>query len=328
MDARGFRQYLGSLDLVEDEIRASMEVAQRFDEFLLESGRTPDADAAWAFSRQLIDGGSNTEANYEALLRFCRFTGNDAMYVAFLELVDGGEVGENLYRLVGERFGPAFQGEVFAGLGVAPYGTPSPDKPAYLQPVIERLRARLGDEECGDFLSVCLRDLPDDHFALERAKLQNAGSMDAYLHQRKQAFLNRLEACQREDRLFFAQRITPEVMDFVRRDSEMGGGRREGIIVYETKIPYMTAQYLVETDPVMKRYHACHCPWAREAIKAGTPKVSATFCHCSAGFHKKPWEVIFRRPLRVDVLESALRGDLRCRFAIHLPLGESLPDSA
>jgi hypothetical protein len=29
--------------------------------------------------------------------------------------------------------------------------------------------------------------------------------------------------------------------------------------------------------------------------------------------------VIFRRPFQVEVLESVLRGDMRCRFAIRLP---------
>ncbi len=36
---------------------------------------------------------------------------------------------------------------------------------------------------------------------------------------------------------------------------------------------------------------------------------------------KKPWEVIFEGPLEAEVLESVLQGDLRCRFAIHLPAG-------
>jgi hypothetical protein len=47
--------------------------------------------------------------------------------------------------------------------------------------------------------------------------------------------------------------------------------------------------------------------------------LNATFCNCSGGFSKKPWEIIFRQTLQVEVLESALLGDLRCRFAIHLP---------
>jgi hypothetical protein len=48
--------------------------------------------------------------------------------------------------------------------------------------------------------------------------------------------------------------------------------------------------------------------------------VSAQFCRCSAGFHKKPWEVIFDQKLEAEVLESVLQGDMRCRFAIHLPV--------
>jgi hypothetical protein len=81
----------------------------------------------------------------------------------------------------------------------------------------------------------------------------------------------------------------------------------------------MAKQFLAETDPTLKRYYACHCPWVREAIKSGDVPLFPDFCYCSAGFHKKPWEVIFRRPLRADVLESVLRGGSRCRFAIHLP---------
>ena len=47
--------------------------------------------------------------------------------------------------------------------------------------------------------------------------------------------------------------------------------------------------------------------------------LNAVFCNCSGGFSKKPWEVIFGQTLQVDLLESALKGDYRCRFAVHLP---------
>jgi hypothetical protein len=76
---------------------------------------------------------------------------------------------------------------------------------------------------------------------------------------------------------------------------------------------------LAETDPVMKRYYACHCPWARESIKNGNLQLNPIFCNCSGGFSKKPWEIIFEQELKVQVLESALKGDSRCRFAVHLP---------
>ena len=128
-----------------------------------------------------------------------------------------------------------------------------------------------------------------------------------------------------QGKLFFAQEITPEVLAFVRSDPEMGGGRREGQVIYETKIPFLTSKYLAENDPVLRRYYYCHCPWTREAIRKQDVPIAKNFCYCSAGFHKKPWEIIFEQPIQVDVLESILKGDDRCRFAIHLPSHPSIP---
>jgi len=319
VDTKGFRGKLHSLGLSEAQIDASIALAQRFEEFAVRQARPPTAATAWAFSRLLIDEGKNNEVNYVALIRYCRFIGNHQMLVALLELVDGSEVGENLFRMVGEKFGAKIRNEAFLGIGVAPYGTPSPEKPGYLHPVIHRLRAKVGEQACNEFLSACMRDLPEGDYLPEREAYRTAGNIDEYLRRRKEAFVARLEDCLREGSLFFAQEITAEVVDFVRSQPEMGGGRREGTVIYETKIPYMTKEYLAETNPVLKRDHGCHCPWARDAIKNGGAKLADTFCYCSGGFHKKPWEVIFDRPLRVEVLESLLRGDMRCRFAIHLP---------
>jgi hypothetical protein len=255
-----------------------------------------------------------------ALARYGLFTQNNALFVAILELLDGAEAQPNFYRRVAEVFGEEVRDAVFAGIGVAPLGLPSPEKPRFIHPVVERLEARVGEEACKALLADSLRDLPDEYYLQERQKYQEAADIDEYLRQKKQAFVEQLEASQREGRLFFAQEITDEVLAFVKGDPEIGGGRREGNIIYETKIPYMTRDYLAETDPTLKRYYYCHCPWAREAVKNGNVTLTATFCNCSAGFHKKSWEVIFEQPLKAEVLESVLKGDARCRFAIYLPL--------
>jgi hypothetical protein len=320
MDKQGYRNMLQALELNKEQIEGSISIAERFEAYMdgVHDEISP-VDTVWAFSQQLIEDGSNSVDNYIALIHYCRFIQNDPMFVALLELVDGGEVDDNLYHRVGERFGTEIRNEIFSGIGVAPYGTPSPGKPAYLHPVIERLEARVGQETCNEFLSASLRDLPDEYFLSEREKFHQVSNMEAYLRQRKDGFVARLEKCQQEGRLFFAQEITNEVLDFVRNDAEMGGGRLEGNIIYETKIPYMTKQYLAETDPTLKRYFACHCPWVREAIKNGDVKLAENWCQCSGGFHKKPFEVIFQQPLKVEVLESVLIGNTRCRFAIHLP---------
>jgi hypothetical protein len=324
MDQEGFRALLRTRKLSDEAIEASVALAERFETFVAQSAGEPSAEAAWAFSRTLIQEGQNTEANYYALARYGVFTGNNELYVAILELLDGAEAQENLYRHVGRAFGQEVRDDVFRGIGLAPLGLPSPEKPRTLHPVLERLEQRVGQEECRQLLSGCLRDLPDRYFSSERRRYGKSEDIDDYLRKKHRAFVRDLRKCQREGRLFFAQEITDEVVALVESDPEIESGRREGDVVYVSKIPYMAKQFLAETDPTLKRYYACHCPWAREAIKSGDVPLVTDLCYCSGGFHKKPWEVIFRRPLQVQVLESVLRGDTRCRFAIYLP-AEAVP---
>jgi hypothetical protein len=317
MDKQGFRTMLEGRKVPAEKMDSALALAERFEQFAGRSGGF-SADSAWAFSKVLIDEGQNAEENFVTLARYGLFIKDHSVFVAFLELLDGGEAQENLYKRTAERFGESLRDEVFAGIGVASYGIPTPEKPKYMHPVIERLQQAVGQEACRDLLSDSLRDLPDEYYVKEREIYQSSRDVDEYIARKKQKFVEQLETCQQEGRLFFAQEITDEVLDFVRHDPEIGGGVRVGNIVYETKIPYMTKDYLAESDPVLKRYYYCHCPWAREAIKSGG-KLAPIFCNCSAGFHKKPWEAALGQRIKVDVLESVLQGDARCRFAIHLP---------
>ncbi|MBN1922492.1 MAG: hypothetical protein JW892_14690 [Anaerolineae bacterium] len=317
MDKQGFRAMLEGRTVPADKIEAALALAERFEQFATQTGGFP-RETAWAFSTALIAEGQNSEENFLTLARYGLFFNQREIFVAFLEVLDGGEAQENLYRRVGERYGSALRDEVFAGIGVAPYGIPTPEKPGYMQPVIQRLEHVLGADACRALLADSLRDLPDATW--ERELYLSCANLDEYLLQKKARFVAQLETCQREGRLFFAQEITDAVLDYVRNEPEIGGGVRVGEIVYETKIPFLTKEYLAETDPTLKRYYFCHCPWAREAVKSGAT-VTPIFCNCSAGFHKKPWEAALGQKIQVDVLESVLRGDDRCRFAIHLPEG-------
>jgi len=315
MDKQGFRAMLEGRKVPAEEMGSALALAERFEQFAYQHGGF-STETAWEFSKLLIAEGQNSEENLITLARYGLFTKNNPVFIAFLESLDGGEAQENLYKRVGEKYGEAFRDEIFAGIGIAPFGIPTPEKPRYMQPVIERLEKALGPEACRALIGDSLRDLPD--YAWEREIYQSCASVDEYLVIKKQKFMEQMEACQREGRLFFAQEVTNGVLDFIRSEPEMGGGVRAGNIVYETKIPFLTKQYLAESDPTLNRYYYCHCPWAREAVKSGE-KVAPIFCNCSAGFHMKPWEGALGQKIEVEVLESVLKGDDRCRFAIHLP---------
>jgi len=324
MNKEGFRKFLEGRELPEDKIEQGISIVERFETFLEKSDRTTTLEQArekdvHAFSQVLIKESLNTFDNFVALARYGQFVNNNALYVAVIELLDGSEALENLHKKLGGEIGEKNRDLIFDGVDLPPLGTPNTKKPRLTQTVLDRMERAVDSKTCKKILGSGLRTLPDEGYLAAREKYLQAGSLDAYLERKGKEFIAELERIRDENGLFFTQPITDEVIDFVRSHPEIMQGVREDNILYETKIPYMTVEYLAETDERMKRYTYCHCPWVRESLRTGKAQVSSAFCNCSAAFHKKPYEVIFDRPLQADVVETVLKGDPWCRFAIHLP---------
>jgi len=80
---------------------------------------------------------------------------------------------------------------------------------------------------------------------------------------------------------------------------------REGNVLYQFYTPATFAKSL-----------RCYCGLLR-----GLPvdeQVSKTYCNCSKGFVKKLWESVLEKPVKVDLIQSAVSGAKECKFAIHL----------
>jgi len=324
MNKDGFREFLKGRKLSEDRMEQGISIVEWFEASLNESDRPTTLEQAreedvHEFSQVLIKERLNTFDNFVALARYGQFVNNAALYVAVIELLDGSEVLENLYKKLGDEIGEKTRDQISDGVDLPPLGTPNTEKPRLTQTVLERLERAVGPETCKTILSSGLRDLKDESYLEAKKKYQECGSLDAYLERKGKDFITKLERIRDENGLFFTQPITDAVIDYVRGQPEIMQGVRKGNVLYAAKIPYMTVKYLAETDEAMKRYTYCHCPWVRESIRIGEVLVPPVFCNCSAAFEKKLWEVIFDRPLQADVVETVLKGDPWCRFAIHLP---------
>lgn len=315
MDSQVFHKFLEERKFPPERIDTFLAFAEKF---VAACDGKSLAEAFPSFSARMIAEGLNAFDNYYAIALYGRFLKDNALLLAALELIDGGEVLDNLYKKTGEVLGETRRDEIFTGVELIPLGTPIAEKPAAMRVMIERLE-RAEPQACKQILSSGLRDLPDEYYAGTKKKFEECANIDEYLLLKKQDLITELETVRREGRLYFNQEITDEVIEYVRREPEIGQGVRVGNIIHETKIPHQAREYLAETDEDKKRYYYCHCPWVKESLKAGRSDISPTFCNCSAAFHKKPWEVIFGQTLQADVLESVLQGNLRCRFAIHLP---------
>ncbi|MDH5481275.1 MAG: MGMT family protein [Candidatus Bathyarchaeota archaeon] len=324
MDQEGFRDFCTKRSLHKEVTQAHIKMVKEFEAFLKKKGKNKYLSNATApdlqsFVAHLMKNKKNTWENFLALLRYSRFSNNRKVEVALLELMDGSEVLQNLSDAVRRTVGETKRDAIFKGIELPPLGTHSKDKPKITKKVMERLEAEFDEKACREILSSGLHGpIPKKVFLPERKKFRKSKSIDDFLEKRHKEFVDELEKHRREKTLFFTQEIDEEVVEYVRKTPTCQNGVREGDTIYVTKIPYMVKKYLHEKDEKKKRYYYCHCPWVREAIKSDL-KISSNFCYCSAGFEKRPWDVIFDQSVKADVIKTVLKGDLICKFAIHIP---------
>jgi hypothetical protein len=64
-------------------------------------------------------------------------------------------------------------------------------------------------------------------------------------------------------------------------------------------------------------YEKCYCPLGRALMKDYPGKLSA-FCNCSRGWVMEMFESALKRPVKVELQKSVVRGDGLCRFKVTL----------
>jgi len=314
---KAFRDYLRGRNCSEEQVLSSIDLIERYLAFRQKTKTVADSDITKAFVGLLVSEGSDSNENLLALLRYGRFIGDMELGAGVMELLDGAEVMTNLYQRLADVEGEKVRDKVFDGISIPTLGVESVQKAQVMRVVMERLEEAIGEAKLVYMLSACLRDLPESWYTEGKERYGECGDIAKYLEQAAHEFVEELENIRQSGTLFFNQPITSEVVDYVRANQEIASGVLRDRVIYITKIPYMAKEYLSELDQVKKRYLYCHCPWARESILSGK-LVSSNFCHCSAGFVKKQWEVTLGRSLKAEVLESALKGDMQCRFAIKI----------
>ncbi len=323
MDVKGFRDYCAKREFGEETIQLHIKLVREFEEFLKKRGKKDLNDASSNdmkdFVADLMENRKITLDNFRALIRYSDFSGKKETVSVLHGYLEGLGVPEELLKRLKEIVGERKSKGIFEGVNIPPLGTRPEDKPKVTKKIMERLEAHLDSRSLKELMSSGLEVFPDEWYLPQKRMFQDSHSLDDFLRKRHREFVETLEKHRKEKTMFFAQEIDDEVIDYVKENQEIQGGVRKGDIIYETKIPYQTKKYLHEKNEKMKRYYACHCSWVREAIKSGKPKISSNFCYCSAGYHKRPFEIIFDQPVKADVIETVLKGDPVCRFAIYIP---------
>ncbi|MFX1507397.1 MAG: hypothetical protein ACFFDC_15045 [Promethearchaeota archaeon] len=321
MDLDGFKAYLNKRELEPEKIAEAVGIIQEFSKFTSKSIDDATYDDFQDFSAYLIKNNKNSWENYINILRYGYYKDNKLLIIASMEVIDGGEVMVNFSQRLIDELGKDARDDIFGELEVPPLGIHPKRKPVITKELIGRFLQKVDRNKCAEFLAVGLRDKYPDSYKPAREKYLKAKDIDEFLKIKRQDFINTLTTHYKEKTLFFTQEIDEEVLEYVKSQEGMTeAGIRDGNKVIMTKIPYMTKQYLKAKDEQEKRYYYCHCPWVREALlDENQTLVDPVFCNCSGGYYKNFWEAVLDQPVKVELLESVLKGDSVCKFALHLP---------
>ncbi len=323
MSLSKFKDYLTKYKVKTPEIELAMKFMSGFEEFINSRGKGMEKcnyEDMQDFSSSLVQKKENSFENYVVLLRYGYFTKNNNIIIAIMEIIDGSEVIANMSKRLTEEFGEEVRNKVFGEVKVPPLGLSPSLKPEITKKLVKKLIEELGTSQCEAFLANGLRDKYIESYKAPRERYLRSKNIDEFLKIQKEEFIKNLTKHMEEESLFFTQEITPEVIEYIRSQKGMTeAGIREGDKVYMTKIPYDTKKYLAETDPKKKKYHYCHCPWMREALLKEEKPVDPIWCNCSGGYYKNFWEAVLDQPVKIELLESVLKGDEVCKFVLHLP---------
>jgi hypothetical protein len=319
-----FKKYLQERRIKAEDIDFAISVVREFEAHLKKRNTSLESaglEILKDYVSMLIEEGKNSWERLVAIARYCNFAKKNNFYIYFTSILGARnilpDISERLAAIAGEKT----RRKVFQGFKLPPIGSPQENYPRITQKIIDKMEAELPSEACKRVLTWNYHKVPVSNFKEKKERFEKAASIDEYLKGEHERLIEELERSMKNEQLWYEQEITPEVLEFVRDNQEICTGVRHGTEIYVTKMFYMPKKYLKEENPTLRRYYACHCPLVRSAIREGI-EISPTFCYCSGGYEKVHFDVIFDEPVKVELLESVLKGDMRCRFANKIPIGK------
>jgi len=317
-----FRSFLLKNKVPETEIPNLLEAVNGFIEFLKEENEVINS---FSYGK-LIEYADQLALNDKivarhliiGLWRYFPFIEAHHHMEELLDIAESYSAMDTLYDRIAEWHDEAVREEIFQGIEIPPLGAHPEKKPQVTKLVMKRLKEKLGKEKTIALLRPCLHGGPP--VGTDKEKFQELKDLDQFLTLKRQDFLSEVEQHKNDGTAMFAQLVDDEVLEYVKTIPTMGAGVRDNNKIIITKVPYQIKRFLTADSDPMRRYYWCYCPWVRGAIKDGTEQeISRNFCYCSGGYFKLYWDEIFDQAINVEPLQTALWGDMVCKFAIEIP---------
>jgi len=275
-------------------------------------------DALDSFLFQLLSSNRSTIEAYIALMRYFKINGAHSLYIHLTKYTGILDVVDSIINRLERLQGTLAKNEIIADLDIPVLGYHPRIIPQFTKTFMERLEAKYPEAIVQAIITGNNHQVSTEAMLPEKIEYENSDSLESYLIARHVRKVKELQAYCDQNKVWFEQHITQEVVDYVASNQEILSAKLIDQTLYITKIPYDTVAFLHAQDEIHKRYYACHCGFARESILQENGSISKNWCYCSAGFAKHPFEVILGQKLPIKCLKSALDHDLICRFSIDL----------
>jgi effector-binding domain-containing protein len=199
-------------------------------------------------------------------------------------------LGKNLERVLGQKARrKVMQGEEKITLEAS-----VDERFCWVKGVIERLDRLADTGQKYDILSSCAHVFPKGQIAKLQAVFESARA-------------------ETNDPLQAAD----AVLEFMAQDPGwIEGAFREGHVIYAAKSPRDPQGHKDAQTEAERKKAYCFCPIVRNHLDQGMP---VTYCYCGSGWYRQQWEGAIGKPVQIEIVQSILKGDEVCQFAVHLP---------
>lgn len=318
MNTKLFKEKYRAFNLTEEKINEYIQTVLNFEDFINDDIDKATISHLKDYVNYLIDNDLNNYNNLVHVARYFYYINKQEIYIRLTQYFNAVGVLENILDRIVLYDSQKLQDEIKNNIKLPPFGTDPDDLPQYTRDFMEKLNKYLPRSKCNKILAGNNHKIPKESFDKEREYYQEATSLKAYLKNRHERKIQELTRHFEENKVWFEQIITPEVIEHVKSNQEILSGVLKDNKLYITKIPYDVNNYLQATNEKRKRYYACHCSFVRENILKEKENIPREWCYCSGGYAKFPFEQILEQELDITLLETPIDGGMECRFVIDL----------
>lgn len=318
----GFREYLARKGVSEPRLSSAVRNARAFEDWLSRARQAIGncgSTVLDGYLHYLISEGTNEPERLVDIARYCAYRSRPDLFIHLAGMVNSYDILPLMERRLRERHGNDKCEVVFHGFERPPLGTSTDAYPSLTSRIVQRMEQELSPEQVRSLLAWNYHEIPPEAFKGMKERFEAAASIDEFLASEHRALVEELRDRLRTGQVWYEQEVTQEFIDEVAANQMVQTGVREGDQIVIEKVPFDPKRYYSEQDVSMKRYYYCHCPLVRSSIREGRSLVSSSFCNCSAGFTKLPWDVIFGEETEAKVLRSVLDEDERCVISVRIP---------